>query len=92
MSLTNNSRDAIFHDLDEYGSLMLFLFAAMTYISALEGGNVFAALRAWLVGKGFSYRQLYWVTGIIAFFLSAIADNLTTSLVMGAVVMAVGAT
>ncbi len=84
-------KHAIFHDLDEYGSLMLFLFAAMTYIGALESGNVFAALRAWLVGKGLSYRQLFWVTGVIAFFLSAIADNLTTSLVMGAVVLAVGA-
>ena len=84
-------KHAIFHDLDEYGSLMLFLFAAMTYIAALESGNVFAALRAWLVGKGLSYRQLFWVTGVIAFFLSAIADNLTTSLVMGAVVLAVGA-
>ncbi len=84
-------KHAIFHDLDEYGSLMLFLFAAMTYIGALESGNVFAALRSWLVGKGLSYRQLFWVTGVIAFFLSAIADNLTTSLVMGAVVLAVGA-
>jgi len=84
-------KHAIFHDLDEYGSLMLFLFAAMTYIGALETGNVFAALRSWLVGKGLSYRQLFWVTGVIAFFLSAIADNLTTALVMGAVVMAVGA-
>ena len=68
----------------------LFLFAAMTYIAALERGYVFDALRAWLVRKGLGYRQLFWVTGIIAFFLSAIADNLTTSLVMGAVVLAVG--
>jgi Na+/H+ antiporter NhaD/arsenite permease-like protein len=84
-------RDAIFHDLDEYGSLMLFLMAAMIYISALEGANVFAALRSRLVGMGLSFRQLFWTTGIIAFFLSAVADNLTTALVMGAVVMAVGA-
>jgi Na+/H+ antiporter NhaD/arsenite permease-like protein len=84
-------REAIFHDLDEYGSLMLFLMAAMVYISALEDFNVFAALRARLVGMGLSFRQLFWATGIIAFFLSAIADNLTTALVMGAVVMAVGA-
>ena len=38
-------KKAIFHDLDEYGSLMLFLIAAMSYISALEGTNVFVALR-----------------------------------------------
>ncbi len=84
-------KKAIFHDLDEYGSLMLFLIAAMSYISALEGTNVFAALRSWLVGKGLNYKQLFWVTGIITFFLSPIADNLTTALVMGAIVLALGA-
>jgi Na+/H+ antiporter NhaD/arsenite permease-like protein len=84
-------RAAVFHDLDEYGSLMLFLMAAMVYISALEAVNVFAALRSRLVGMGLSYRQLFWATGIIAFFLSPVADNMTTALVMGAVVMAVGA-
>ena len=83
-------KKAISHDLDEYSSLFLFLFAAMAYIAALERGKVFDALRAWLVGKGLSYRSLFWVTGIIAFFLSAIADNLTTALVMGAVVLALG--
>ncbi|MDX2422259.1 MAG: sodium:proton antiporter NhaD [Amphritea sp.] len=84
-------RQAIFHDLDEYASLLLFLLAAMTYISVLEETKVFAALRGWLVNKGFSYRQLFWITGLIAFFLSPIADNLTTALVMGSVVLAIGA-
>ena len=84
-------KEAISHDLDEYGSLTLFLFAAMTYIASLEVGNVFSALRAWLVSRGLSYRALFWTTGIIAFFLSPIADNMTTALVMGAVIMAVGA-
>jgi len=84
-------KHAILHDLDEYGSLMLFLFAAMTYIGSLEACSVFDTLRSLLIRKGLSYKQLFWVTGIIAFFLSAIADNLTTALVMGAVIMAVGA-
>jgi Na+/H+ antiporter NhaD/arsenite permease-like protein len=39
----------------------------------------------------FGYRKLFWITGIIAFFLSPIADNLTTALLMGAVVLSVGA-
>src|SRR5690606_16084190 len=39
---------------------------------------------------GLSYRQLFWVTGALAFFLSAWLDNLTTALVMGAVALAVG--
>ena len=43
-----------------------------------------------LVLSGMSMRQLFWATGILAFFLSPIADNLTTALVMGTVIMAVG--
>lgn len=82
---------AVFHGLDEYGSLLLFLLAAMTYISALQNRKVFAMLRTKLVQAGFNMRQLFWATGIFAFFLSPIADNLTTALVLGAVVMAVGA-
>ena len=32
----------------------------------------------------------FWLTGIISFFLSAVADNLTTALVMSTVVIAIG--
>jgi Na+/H+ antiporter NhaD/arsenite permease-like protein len=63
----------------------------MTYINALEERNAFLALRSWLVNKGFTLRQLFWMTGLLAFFISPVADNLTTALLMGAVVMAVGA-
>jgi Na+/H+ antiporter NhaD/arsenite permease-like protein len=52
--------------------------------------DVFDALRDWLVAKGFSYKTLFWLTGILAFFISPIADNLTTALIMCAVVLAVG--
>lgn len=84
-------RSAVFHGLEEYGSLLLFLLAAMTYISAMQNRNVFAVLRARLVQAGMNMRQLFWATGIFAFCLSPVADNLTTALVLGAVVMAVGA-
>ena len=82
---------AIMKALEEYAALLLFLLVAMTYISTLEERNVFAALRTQLVKSGFSLRQLFWITGILAFFISPVADNMTTALVMGAVVMAVGA-
>jgi Na+/H+ antiporter NhaD/arsenite permease-like protein len=78
------------HNLLEYAALFLFLLVAMTYINTMTERNVFQALRIWLVGKGFSYKQLFWITGFIAFFLSPIADNLTTALLMGAVVLSVG--
>jgi len=68
---------------------MLFLLVAMTYINAMEERRLFDALRAWMVRKGFSYRQLFWLTGLLAFFISPVADNLTTALLMCAVVMKV---
>ncbi len=76
--------------LVEFSELFLFLRAAMTYVNAMSERNIFEALRSWLINHGFSYRKLFWITGIISFFLSPIIDNLTTALVMCAVVMAVG--
>ena len=73
---------ALRHNILEYAELMLFLLAAMTYINAMEERLVFESLRSWLVRKGFTYRQLFWLTGILAFFISPVADNLTTALLM----------
>jgi len=81
---------ALRHNILEYAELMLFLLVAMTYINAMEERLVFESLRSWLVRKGFTYRQLFWITGILAFFISPVADNLTTALLMCAVVLAVG--
>mgnify|MGYP001338228163 FL=1 len=79
------------HGLLEYSELAFFLLVAMTYIAALEERDVFNSLKVWLIKKNFNYRQLFWITGVIAFFMSPLADNLTTALVLCAVVMAVGA-
>jgi len=79
------------HNLLDYAELMLFLLAAMTYINTMSERNVFKALRSWLVSAGYSLRTVFWVTGLLAFFISPVADNLTTALVMAAVVTAVGA-
>lgn len=72
----------------EFAQLFFFLVVAMTYVSAMTERNVFEALRAELVSRGFSYRQLFWITGVISFFLSAVLDNLTTALIMSAVILA----
>lgn len=85
------AEQAVRHNIMEFAELFLFLLAAMTYISAMEERLVFEALRSWLVRRGFSYRQLFWLTGTLAFCISPVADNLTTALLMCAVVMAVGA-
>ena len=84
------AENAVRHNLLEYAELMLFLLVAMTYINAMEERNVFGALRSWLIKSGFNLRQLFWITGLLAFLISPVADNLTTALLMCAVVMAVG--
>ncbi len=74
----------------EYSELFLFLLVAMTYIEVMRSRMVFEVLKQYLLSKGLSLRQLFWATGFLAFFMSPIADNLTTALIMGAVVLAVG--
>jgi NhaD family Na+/H+ antiporter len=80
---------AMKHNFLEYTELFFFLLVAMTYINAMLERGLFDDLRHWLVSKGFSYKTLFWMTGFLAFFLSPIADNLTTALILCAVVIAV---
>lgn len=81
---------AIRHNILEFAELFLFLLVAMIYINAMEERNVFEVLRVKLVSAGFSLRKLFWITGGLAFVISPVADNLTTALLMCAVVMAIG--
>ncbi|MEL7325349.1 MAG: sodium:proton antiporter NhaD [Pseudomonadota bacterium] len=83
------AKAALEHNLLEYAELLLFLLVAMTYINAMEERRLFDALQAWMVGKGFDFKKLFWLTGSLAFVISPIADNLTTALLMCAVVMKV---
>lgn len=74
----------------EYAFLFLFLLVAMTFINAIEERGIFEALKSWLIKQQFSYRQLFWISGLLAFFISPFADNLTTALVMCTVILACG--
>ncbi|MFM2365907.1 MAG: hypothetical protein RIR95_515 [Pseudomonadota bacterium] len=78
--------------IGEYGELFLFLLVAITYVNALEERRMFEVLRARMVAAGLNYRQLFLLTGALAFCLAGLLDNLTTALVMGAVVIAIGKT
>ena len=88
--IDGKAEEAVRHFLVEFAELFLFLLCAMTYVNSMSERRVFDAMRSWLVRRGFSFRQLFWITGVISFFLSPIIDNLTTALVMCAVVLAVG--
>ena len=91
LGLSDEIEAGLRHVFLEYAELLLFLLVAMTYVNALEERRVFEVLRARLVRAGLGYRALFWATGTLAFFISPFADNLTTALVISAVVIALGA-
>lgn len=86
---TTSARESLEHNLLEYAELFLFLLSAMTYINTMDERGVFRLIRAWLISRGFSLRAVFWLTGVLAFFISPVADNLTTALLMSTVVMTV---
>jgi Na+/H+ antiporter NhaD/arsenite permease-like protein len=86
------SGNEILHEnILEFSELFLFILAAVTFVNTMEDRQVFDVLRTWLIKRGLSLRGVFWATGAIAFCMSPIADNLTTTLVMGAVAVSVGA-
>ncbi|SFV59087.1 Na+/H+ antiporter NhaD type [hydrothermal vent metagenome] len=77
------------HLIVEIAGIFFFLFVAMTYIEAMIDRGVFSALRYNLVSKGYDYKKLFWVTGFLAFFISPVADNLTTALILSTVLITI---
>ena len=77
------------HLIVEIAGIFFFLFVAMTYIEAMIDRGVFSALRFSLVSKGYNYKKLFWVTGFLAFFISPVADNLTTALILSTVLITI---
>ncbi len=97
VAITATSKGVPYNDINftfrhvflEFAELFMFLLVAMTFINTMTERNVFEVLRAWLVNMGFDFRKIFIITGVLSFFISPIADNLTTALLMCAVVMAV---
>lgn len=73
----------------EIAGIFFFLYVAMTYIEAMIDRQVFMALRYKLISKGYDYHKLFWVTGLLAFFISPVADNLTTALILSTVLITI---
>jgi Na+/H+ antiporter NhaD/arsenite permease-like protein len=75
--------------IEEIAEILFFLFVAMTYIETLIERGVFEALRYKLISKGYSYKKIYWITGALAFWISPVADNLTTALILSTVLLTI---
>ncbi len=80
------------HLILEIAGIFFFLFVAMTYIESLIHMGVFDRLKYNLVSRGYTYRELFWATGLLAFFISPVADNLTTALILATVLITIDKT
>ena len=87
---SHTAEELVRHNILEFAELFLFLLAAMTFINTMEERGIFNVLRAWLINQGFTLKQVFWITGGIAFLMSPIADNLATALLMATVALSVG--
>ncbi len=87
--LSEVAEQAVRKNLLEYAELMLFILVVMIYLNSMQERGVFDKLHVWLTARRFTYRQIFWMTGGLTFIISPIADNLTTALLMCAVILAV---
>ncbi|MBR4298029.1 MAG: sodium:proton antiporter NhaD [Bacteroidaceae bacterium] len=74
------AHSSLLHHLSEACEILFFLMAAMTIVEIIDANGGFNFVRNKLITS--SKRKLLWRVAFITFFLSALLDNLTTSIVM----------
>ncbi len=68
------------HHLGGIAEILFFLMGAMTIVELIDAHDGFEVITARITTT--DKRKLLWAVSIIAFFLSAVLDNLTTAIVM----------
>ena len=56
------------HVVLEFAELFFFLFVAIAYVNSLTERRMFDALCSWLSNNNFSYKKIFLISGVIAFF------------------------
>ena len=77
-------------NLTAYSELFLFITVSMAFLNAMTERGVFDALRIALANNQYSYRQLFWITGALAFLMSTVISSLTVGLMMGYLILSIG--
>ena len=68
------------HHLGELSGILFFLLGAMAIVELIDAHDGFDLITVRI--KQLNKRKLLWIVAFIAFFLSAILDNLTTTIVI----------
>ena len=77
---TNLVNEHLLEHLGEISSILFFLMGAMTIVELIDSYNGFEVITEKI--KTTSKRSLLFIIAFLTFFLSAILDNLTTTIVM----------
>ncbi|MBP9197300.1 MAG: sodium:proton antiporter NhaD [Saprospiraceae bacterium] len=70
----------LLHHLGKISEILIFLIGAMTIVELIDLHRGFDIIKEWIGTK--NRKKLLWIVGIIGFLLSAIIDNLTTTIVL----------
>jgi Na+/H+ antiporter NhaD/arsenite permease-like protein len=68
------------HHLSELSGILFFLLGAMTTVELIDSHNGFDIIARHITQS--EKRKLLWIISMLAFFLSAVLDNLTTTIIM----------
>ncbi len=71
---------ALLEHMGEISGILFFLLGAMTIVELIDAHDGFDIISASI--KTTNKKRLLWIITIIAFFLSAVLDNLTTTIVL----------
>lgn len=72
--------ESLMEHLGEIAGILFFLLSAMMIVEVIDAHDGFRAITERITTR--SVRKLLWILAIITFFLSALLDNLTTTIVI----------
>lgn len=72
--------ESLLHHLGKTAEILVFLLGAMTIVEIIDYFDGFATIKGFVKTK--SKKRILWIFGFLAFFLSAIIDNLTATIVL----------
>lgn len=70
----------LYDHMGEISGILFFLLGAMTIVELVDAHDGFEAITSRITTS--NTRKLMWIICLVAFFLSAVLDNLTTTIVM----------
>ena len=72
--------ETLLHHLGKTAEIIVFLLGAMTIVEIIDYFDGFATIKGFVKTK--SKKRILWIFAFLAFFLSAIIDNLTATIVL----------